>query len=187
VAVLLLLYLSARLFVYGAELNAVLAGEGEDNPGPGNNQGIRGGGSVEKTPDGQASVPRPPPETRSTPDLVKSIGSDAALLVRKEIELAKQEVKEGITSKLLGGALLAVGGVFGLYALGFLATAGARALGIVLPLWAGFLIVGGVFLLLAGIGAMAGIRKLKESPVAPVQTKETIKEDVEWAKTALKR
>jgi membrane protein len=184
VGLLVLLYLAARLFVYGAELNAVLAGE--EDPREGKNPGVQGGGSVETERNGPIR-PGIRPEDRSTVDLVKSIGNDASLLVRKEIELAKQEVKEGITSKLVGGILLAAAAVFGLFALGFLATAGARALGLVLPLWAAFLIVGGVFLLVAGIGAAAGVRMLKRSPVAPVQTKETIKEDVEWARAALKR
>jgi membrane protein len=187
VGVLVLLYLSGRLFVYGAELNAVLAERGEEAAPEGNNPGVRGGDSVETERNGPVVQPRGRPEGRSTADLVKSLGSDGALLVRKEIELAKQEVKEGITSKLLGGVLLAIAGVFGLFALGFLATAAARALGLILPLWAGFLIVGGAFLLAAALGAMVGVRKLKESPVAPVQTKETIKEDVEWARAALKR
>jgi membrane protein len=187
VGVLVLLYLSGRLFVYGAELNAVLMERGEEAPAEGNNPGVRGGGSVETQGNGPVREPPRRPEGRSTAELVKSIGSDASLLVRKEIELAKQEVKEGVTSKLVGGVLLAVAGVFGLFALGFLATAAARALGLVLPLWAGFLIVGGAFLLAALLGALAGVRKLKQSPMGPVQTKETIKEDVEWARAALRR
>jgi membrane protein len=187
VGVLVLLYLSGRLFVYGAELNAVLMERGEEAGPEGNNPSVRGGGSVETERNGPVPQPRGRPEGRSTADLVKAIGSDAALLVRKEIELAKQEVKEGVTSKLLGAVFLTIAGVFGLFALGFLATAGARALGLVLPLWAGFLIVGGAFLLAAGVGALVGVRMLKQSPVAPVQTKETIKEDVEWARAALKR
>ena len=137
----------------------------------------------------KGTIPQPGgrPDGRSTAQLLRSIGNDAALLVRKEIELAKQELKEGVASKALGGAFLAVAGVFGLYALGFLATAVARVLGLFLPLWAGFLIVGGLFLLVAGVGAMVGVRKLKEAPVAPVRARETIKEDVEWARAALRR
>ena len=123
----------------------------------------------------------------SASDLVKQLSEQTSRLVKQEMELAKVELSEkgkqaGIGAGLFGGA-----GVFGLYALGFLATAGARALGLVLPLWAGFLIVGGAFLLVAAVGALAGIRKLKQSPVAPVQTKENIKEDVEWARAALRR
>ena len=194
VGLLLLLYLGGRLFVYGAELNAVLAEEGEDRGWDGKNQRVQGGGEVDRNakpvaPSAETSstVDLRPPGGRSTVELVRSIGGDAALLVRKEIELAKQEVKEGVTSKVRGGVLLAAAAVFGLFALGFIATAGARALGLVLPLWAGFLIVGGLFLLLAGIGAAAGVRSLKEAPVGPVKTRETIKEDIEWAKAALKR
>jgi hypothetical protein len=50
-----------------------------------------------------------------------------------------------------------------------------------------WLIVGGVFLLVAGGAAMFGLRRMKTPPMAPEETKRTVKEDVEWAKAQLKR
>ncbi|HEX2030104.1 MAG TPA: YhjD/YihY/BrkB family envelope integrity protein [Actinomycetota bacterium] len=174
VAALLLLYLAARLFVYGAELNAVLMEEG--------------GGRVE-TPDGTRPVREgtASPQERSTGELVRAIGTDMVELVRKEIELAKQEVREGIAARIKGAVGLAVAGVVGLFALGFLAAAAAWALDIVLQPWASRLIVGGVFLLVAAVAAGAGVRQLRSAPLTPRRTQETIKEDVEWARAQLKR
>ena len=137
--------------------------------------------------EGDRQEPRRRPEERSTVELVKSIGTDASLLVRKEIELAKQEVKEGVVARIKAIVALAAAGVFGLFAFGFLLASGAAGLDEVLQPWASRLVVAGTLLLLAGLGAAMGVRRLKEPPLAPVKTKETIKEDVEWARTALKR
>lgn len=177
VGVLVLLYLAGRLFVYGAELIAVLR-EGNEQPG--------GGGSVDRQTEGPASD-RAAPGQRSTVGLVTQVAGDVGTLVRKEIELAKQEITEGITARVKGIAAFAVVGVLGLFALGFMAAAGASALDNVLRPWASRLVVAGAFLLIAAIAAMFGVRRMKRPPLAPVKTKETIKEDVEWAKAQLKR
>jgi membrane protein len=188
VGVLVLLYLAGRLFVYGAELNAVLMEEPREGNDEGNAiQRSRGGGVVETAGDGRPGEPRRRVEDRSTVDLVRSIGTDASLLFRKEIELAKQEVREGIAARVLAIIALSVAGVMGLFAFGYLLAAGAAGLDEALQPWASRLIVAGVLLLVAGVAAMAGIRLLKSTPLTPVKTKETIKEDVEWARAALKR
>jgi membrane protein len=185
VGVLVLLYLAARLFVYGAELNAVLMDERENRS---DGKELRGGGGVVDTAgNGAPGAPHRRPEDRSTVDLVKSIGTDASLLVRKEIELARQEVKEGVAARIVGIAGLGVAGVVGLFALGFLLAAAAAGLDEVLQPWASRLIVAVVLLLVAGVAAMVGISMLRSKPLTPVKTKETVKEDVEWARAALRR
>ena len=47
--------------------------------------------------------------------------------------------------------------------------------------------MGGAFLVLAGGAALIGLAKMKKPPIAPEETKRTVKEDVEWAKAQLKR
>jgi hypothetical protein len=188
VGVLVLLYLAGRLFVYGAELNAVLLEERR----AGNQEGdliqrSRGGGVVETGRNGPPGEPRRTVGDRSTVDLVRSIGTDGSLLFRKEIELAKQEVKEGITARVQAIIALSVAGVMGLFAFGYLLAAGAAGLDEALQPWASRLVVAGVLLLVVAVAVMAGISRLKSPPLTPVKTKETIKEDVEWARAALKR
>ncbi len=72
---------------------------------------------------------------------------------------------------------------------GFLALVAALIAGLVelilIPMWLAALIVG---LVVAGIGYLLiqrGLSALKAVDLAPKQTIETIKEDVEWAKTQI--
>lgn len=128
-----------------------------------------------------------PLRERSMVDLVRSIATDTSTLVRKQVELAKQEVVEGIRAKAMGAAALAVAGVFGLFVMGFLGLAAAYALDLVVEQWVSRLIVAGVFMLLAAVAAVFGLRAMKKGSIAPEETKRTVKEDVEWARAQLKR
>jgi len=126
-------------------------------------------------------------DARSTPELIKAIAGDTSTLVRKEMELARQEIVEALVARAKGAGALGAAGVMGLFMLLFLAVAGALGLAIVLPAWAAFLIVAAVFLVLAGGAAAFGMFRMKRPPMAPEETKRTVKEDVEWAKTQLRR
>jgi hypothetical protein len=134
-----------------------------------------------------SEVPRMPPEQQSTIGLVRSIATDTSTLVRKEVELAKQEVTAAVMSRVVGAAAFGVGAVFGLLLLIFLGLAAAEALDLVFAPWLSRLIVAGVFLLLASVAALIGMEKMKRPSLAPEETKRTVKEDVEWAKAQLKR
>ena len=126
-------------------------------------------------------------DPRSTIELVKDIAADASSLFRKEVELAKQELLEAITARLLAVGAMAVAGVFGLFMLGFLALAAAAALDIIFPAWLAALIVAGGFALIAGPAVVFGLRRMKAPPLAPEETVRTVKEDVEWARARLRR
>jgi membrane protein len=172
VGVLVLLYLAARVFLYGAELNAVLLNEGEGG-GAGMNDGER------HNPAGARDV--------STVRLVGQVAGDVGALVKKEIQLARQEITEAIGARLKAAVAFVVVAVVALFVVGFLGAALAAGLAEAMPTWAALLIVAGVFLVLAGIVAAAGIAMLKRPPLTPEKTKETIKEDVEWARAQLRR
>jgi hypothetical protein len=126
-------------------------------------------------------------DARSTPELIKAIAGDTATLVRKQVELARQEIVEALVARAKAAGALGAAGAMGLFMLLFLAVAGALGLAIVLPAWAAFLIVAGVFLTLAAGAAVFGMLRMKRPPMAPEETKRTVKEDVEWAKTQLRR
>ena len=170
VGVLVIMYLAARLYVYGAELNAVLLEE---------RGGIRMDLETERRRNGR-------PSELSTTRLVGRMAGDVGLLIRKEVELARQEITEGISAKLQGAAAFGAAAALGLFVLGFLLAAAAAALDLVLPLWAALLIVAGVVLVAAVAAAMIGRSRMRQ-PVAPEQAKRTIKEDVEWARAQLRR
>jgi Putative Actinobacterial Holin-X, holin superfamily III len=134
------------------------------------------------------TVVGPPPATdgRSMPEIVRSIATDTSTLFRKEVELAKQELGAAVAAKLKAVAAFGAAGVLAVFMVFFFGFAAAYALDIVLPIWAAFLIVGGVFLLGVGLAALFGLRKMKV-PVKPEHTQRTVKEDVEWARAQLKR
>src|ERR671918_173695 len=170
VGVLVIMYLAARLYVYGAELNAVLLEE-------------RGGfGMDDETERRRNGLP----SELKTGQLVGRMAGDVGLLIRKEVELARQEVTEGISAKLQGAAGFGAAAALGLFVLGFLLAAGAAALDLVMPLWAALLIMAGGVLVAAVAAAMFGRARMRQ-PVSPEQAKRTIKEDVEWARAQLRR
>lgn len=131
-------------------------------------------------------APRRPRE-KSTPELMSSIASDVTTLVRKEMELARQEIVEAIVARVKAAAALAAAGVLGLLVVVFGALAAADALSGVTPEWAARLIVAGGFAVLALVAVAFAIRRFKAPPLAPEETKRTVKEDVEWAKAQLRR
>jgi hypothetical protein len=130
--------------------------------------------------------PRGERARRRIPILIRAIRDDMSLLARQQMEFSKQEAKEIAAEKAVGAGLLTAGAILALFMLGFVAFAGAEGLAIVLPRWASFLIVAGIFLILTLVAVLAGREALKK-PAAPERTKQMVKEDVEWAKRRLKR
>jgi hypothetical protein len=118
----------------------------------------------------------------SMASLVGGIISDAERLVRQEIALARREMQAEFDKAKEASALLAAGaGV---------ATIGAVFLGMMvvyllhelggLPLWASFLIVGGVLAIGGAILLYAGIVQFRKVSLVPPQTAETLQENVQW-------
>ncbi len=89
---------------------------------------------------------------------------------------------EAVSVRAKGAGMMAGAAVMALYALGFLAAAGAVALALVLPAWAANLIVAAVFVAIAGALALIGRNAIKNAPTTPEQTQETLKEDARWAR-----
>jgi hypothetical protein len=151
----------------------------------------QGGGEVDQPvttqPERQGGEQPKTPGDQSTLQLLRSISNDTVTLVRKEVELARQEIVEALVARGKAAAALAAAGVVGLYILAFLGLAAAAALDNVVRPWASRLIVAGGLLLVAGGAAMFGVRRIKRPSMMPEETKRTVKEDVEWAKAQLKR
>src|SRR5439155_4790034 len=135
--------------------------------------------------DGAAGVA--PKAERSTIELVRAIAQDSSTLVRKELELARLEIKEAALARAKGAAAFGAAGFMAMLGLIFLAVTAAVALDIVWPKWLAWLVVGVAFMVLAGAAAMFGLRKMKRPSMKPEETVRTVKEDVEWAKAQLKR
>jgi hypothetical protein len=109
---------------------------------------------------------------------------DLSLLVRQEIELAKAEMKEKGRVAAPGLGMIGGAGVTGLMAAGALTALLILTLSIFLPEWSSALIVGAVLAAVTYVLVKQGKERVQQagSPM-PEQTIETVKEDVEWAKT----
>lgn len=120
-------------------------------------------------------------EEESIGELVAATARDIGELMRKEVELAKTELREEAAATAKAGALLAVGGLVGYLALLIVLLGIAWALGEVIPLWVSLLLVGIVAGVVAAVLVNTGKKRLSEIEAAPI-TIETIQEDVQWAR-----
>lgn len=104
-----------------------------------------------------------PGAERTLGQLVASATAEMSALVHDEIALAKVEIRQDVKRAGIGGAAIAIAGVFALFSLpvlSFAAAYGIHNLGLGLA-WS-FLIVGAAFLLLAGLLALLAVRKFKK-------------------------
>ena len=119
-----------------------------------------------------------------TGELLKELSDHTTTLVRKEIELAKAELGEKGKKAGQGAGMFGGAGVLGVFAFGALTTAIIAALDSAMELWLAALIVAVVYGAIAGVLALQGRNKVQEAgPPVPEQATESVKEDVQWAKT----
>lgn len=118
-------------------------------------------------------------------ELFGTLTSDLGLLVRKELELAKVEVREEINGTGKAGAAFGGAGFTAYLAAVFVSLAIAIALAAVMPDALAFLLVGVVYAIAAYVLFKQGQERMKQVR-PPQQTIETLKEDVEWAKAQMK-
>jgi hypothetical protein len=114
-------------------------------------------------------------------ELVQRATKDLSDLVHKEIELATLEIRQEVAAAGKGAGMFGAAGISALLGAVFLSGAAAFAIGEVWGVWAGLLVVGGVYLLAAAVLALAGRRRIREVG-PPERTIETVKDDFAWAK-----
>jgi uncharacterized membrane protein YqjE len=107
-------------------------------------------------------LPADPNRNESVAAAVTEVSEKLATLVREEIELAKAEVGTKVSSLARGGVAVAVGAVFGLFALIFVLETIAWAINsITNTIWVGFAVVMVVLLLLTAVAFLFAWRKLR--------------------------
>jgi uncharacterized membrane protein YqjE len=124
---------------------------------------------------------------RSLGELLRQLSEQTTRLVHQELELAKAELTQKGKQAGAGAGLFGGAGALGLAALGAPAACFILALNAIMPAWLAALIVAVVYGAIAAFLALRGRDKVKQAtPLVPEQTIETVKEDVEWAKTQLR-
>ena len=118
----------------------------------------------------------------SLSNLISALASDSAALVHDELELAKQELGEKLSSISNASLIVATGVVVGLLASMALCAAAIVALTPYTGAWQAALIVGLVLAVIAGAMSYTGLRRLKATSLKPEQTIETLEEDKRWLK-----
>jgi uncharacterized protein YacL len=117
-------------------------------------------------------------------DLLKQLSEETTRLVHQELELAKAELTQKGRQAGIGAGLFGAAGAIGLLAAAALTTCLILLLDMAMPAWLAALIVAVVYAGVAAVLALRGRDRVKQAvPPMPEQTIETVKEDVQWAKT----
>jgi hypothetical protein len=115
--------------------------------------------------------------------LIGEITGKASLLARKEIELAKAELRADLNAQLGMVKAFGVAAIAALLGLNLLLVAGVLALGLKIESWLAALLVGGALLVTAAVVGYIGWKRMVTNPLA--LTRQTLKEDVRWVKERL--
>jgi hypothetical protein len=136
------------------------------------------------------------PDDQTTSELgqaVQEVSERASLLVREEIALAKAEMTEKATKLAKGAAVGTVAGIFAVFALIYLVHSLSWGIWALISddinfVWLGYLIAGGLLLLIGGVAGFVASRFLKSgSPPTPqmaIEEGKLIKETIETSRPA---
>jgi hypothetical protein len=124
----------------------------------------------------------PPLRSMKTRDIVTELARKASLLARKEVELAKAELKADVRAEIKAASGLGVAGLCAILTVQLLLVALVLALmeGEVMPGWGAALLVAAVVLAIGtGVGLWGWARRVRK----PLETsRRSLQEDVRWAK-----
>jgi uncharacterized membrane protein YqjE len=123
----------------------------------------------------------PPPPDLAT--LFGELREETRILVGHEIELAKAELDEAKGHLIKGVVGYVAAGVLAVFAVVLLSIAAAWALAETMPAWAAFLVVGGVWLVIALGAFTVGRTAIRRFDPVPHRTITTLKEDARWVRT----
>jgi uncharacterized membrane protein YqjE len=144
---------------------------------PGGGVGAQAAGAA------QAADVEQEPRERSIAELVKDLAGQTSTLVRQEIQLAQAEITQKGKVAGRGAGMLVAAALFALLALGAFTAFLIAVLDTFMATWLAALIVTVLWAIVAAVLASAGRKALQQATPPAPQTVETVKEDVQWAKT----
>ncbi len=121
-------------------------------------------------------------ERESFGDLLSRLANSSAALVRDEIDLAKQEIREKLRTLRTGIILASIAILVGTIALMTLEAAFVIGVGTLIGYGWSALAIGIGWAIVAGIFAGIGMSQFKKTKLKPEETIQSLKEDKEWLK-----
>jgi uncharacterized membrane protein YqjE len=114
---------------------------------------------------------------------VKQLASDITLIVRQEIEAARDEMTGKVKAAGVGAGMLSGSAIAALFTLASLTALVMVALARAVPLWASMLIVTVLWGLATAVLGLMGRKKVEDAaPFVPERTIANVKEDVRLAR-----
>jgi uncharacterized membrane protein YqjE len=132
--------------------------------------------------EGSSLQTEPKQAEKSLGELFGEMTSEVSELMRKEVQLAKVEIKEEVGRAGKAGGMFGAGAVAGYFALLFVSLALAWLLDQAMNTALAFFIVGLLYGVAAAVLITRGREQMKHVDPVPRQTVETLKEDAEWVK-----
>jgi tetrahydromethanopterin S-methyltransferase subunit C len=124
----------------------------------------------------------------SVSDLVRQASEQLSRLIREEMALARAEMVDKGKQAGIGAGLLGGGGLVALYGVGALLTAVVLALAEAMPAWLAALIVAVVLFVVAGVLALMGRNRVKQStPPVPEEAVQSVRADIDEVKERARR
>jgi hypothetical protein len=126
--------------------------------------------------------PTEEPDDRSIGELLREVYQDAMTMVDRQIALAKSEARAAVQAAGRGAAIIGAGALVGLVGFIYLMLAVVYGLSRVMPDWAAAGLVGLVLAVAGGVAIWLGARQLKAAAQPLPETRETLREDAQFAR-----
>lgn len=123
---------------------------------------------------------------RSIADVLEDILGNVQTIIRSEVRLAKAEVTEEATKAGRAAGMMAGGAVAGLFTIWLLLLTIFFALATAMPMWGAALLLFVLMAVVTAVLLVAGKKRFQTVHAKPEKTIESVKENVQWAKSQTK-
>ena len=121
---------------------------------------------------------------RSLGELFSKLSNETSTLIRQEMALARAEMTEKGKQAGKGAGLFGGAATVALLGAGAITAGIVLLLALLIPDWLAAIVVGLVYVGAAALLGLKGRDEIQQAtPPVPEQTVDTVKEDVQWAKT----
>ncbi|MFW0148529.1 phage holin family protein [Mycobacterium sp. smrl_JER01] len=117
-------------------------------------------------------------------ELVSQLSEQTSRLVRDEMRLAQQEMRQSAKHAGWGAGMVGAAALLGVLGLATLVAAAVAALALALPVWLSAVIVAVALFAAAGIAALISKKQVEQVPPPAAQSLDSVKTDIEEIKGA---